>query len=595
MPSSSPLVAGLSFFFLESNLKTKQKHGASAVLCLSLLLSGCVGGNGSKAITATPPASTTVTVSIASPSNGAALTSSSVHVVATAAASQAIRTLVITLDGTQVATANGSGIDTMITAGNGAHTLVARATDAMGNAGQAMVEFTVALPQSQISLSITAPAENSIRLSPVQVTATASGNNAITSMQAFLDGKQVAATNSGSFNSSVTAGLGAHTLIVQATDSQGTTAQQTADFTVSAPAVAAVALEGTTDPSDGYFPFNGFSGSFALDATTGNISSSTPASTVIGGGSFSQPFGVLADAMGTRMLVLNSNDRNGPGMMQVLTMNQATAQMQQSDLWFIGDTSVNAFVQGPGEQFIYSGGVDCGRNASCAQNLAQGILAWQISGGQLNMVSGSPFGMQDLPFGAAGLAYDAQHQFVLAEDTDNGATSIVTYTADPASGALTFKNRTPLNGTGVLGPVMGKFAFVLFGGKAQAFAIAADGSLKAAASSTVQSGRMFADRNGRFAFVAPADGTTTAVWVYRVNQNTGALTQVVRQSLGASPMWVAQDASGQLVYVADGSNISVFRLDEKTGLLKEVQGSPVTVGTTENPTASAVGISSIVQ
>src|SRR5437868_7328219 len=381
MPSSSPLVAGLSFFFLESNLKTKQKHGANAsnrdgwrrsatrsglntgpsndvlgyrnaaasrlscrrndarsgstlkestsaksaqmrgacaVLCLALLLSGCVGGNSSKAITATPPASTTATVSIASPTNGATLTSSSVHVVATAAASQAIRTLVITLDGTQVATANGSGIDTMITASNGAHTLTARAIDIMGNAGQAMVGFTVALPQSQISLSITAPAENSIRLSPVQVTATASGNNAITSMQAFLDGKQVAATSSGSFNSSVTAGLGAHTLIVQATDSQGTTAQQTADFTVSAPAAAAVALEGTTDPSDGYFPFNGVVASFALDAATGKLTSSTPLSTVQGGASFSQPEGVLGDLTGERMLVLNSNDRNGPGMMQVL-------------------------------------------------------------------------------------------------------------------------------------------------------------------------------------------------------------------------------------------------------------------------------------
>ena len=143
--------------------------------------------------------------------------------------------------------------------------------------------------------------------------------------------------------------------------------------------------------------------------------------------------------------------------------------------------------------------------------------------------------------------------------------------------------------------VIGKFAFVLFGGKAQAFAIGVDGSLKAAASSTIQSGRMFADRNGSFLFVAPADGTTTAVWVYRVNQNTGALTQVQRQALGASPMWVAQDASGQLVYVANGGNISVFRLDEKAGLLKEVQGSPVTVGTTENPTASAVGISSVAQ
>ena len=103
---------------------------------------------------------------------------------------------------------------------------------------------------------------------------------------------------------------------------------------------------------------------------------------------------------------------------------------------------------------------------------------------------------------------------------------------------------------------------------------------------------MWVSRSSNFVFLFQHG--VPMIWVFAVNQNTGALTQVVRQSLGASPMWVAQDASGQLVYVANGGNLSVFHLDEKTGALNEVQGSPVTVGTTENPTASAVGVSSVV-
>src|SRR5438067_9620354 len=142
MPNSSPLVRSFgalrahtandirqnqnlwrSCFRGPTSAKGAQIWGTAAVFCFALLLSGCVGSKGSPAVIATQPAGTTVTVTISSPSNGAALSSSSVHVLATAAGQQPIRTLVILLDGAQVATANGSGIDTMITAGNGAHTL----------------------------------------------------------------------------------------------------------------------------------------------------------------------------------------------------------------------------------------------------------------------------------------------------------------------------------------------------------------------------------------------------------------------------------------------------------------------------------------
>ena len=98
MPSSSPLVHSFGAlrahtanevqlerkFGRRSHLRTPtsakgaQIWGTAALFWIILLLSGCVGSKGSPAATTTQPASTAVTVSTSSPSNGATLASSSV-------------------------------------------------------------------------------------------------------------------------------------------------------------------------------------------------------------------------------------------------------------------------------------------------------------------------------------------------------------------------------------------------------------------------------------------------------------------------------------------------------------------------------------
>src|SRR5205807_686189 len=137
-----------------------------------------------------------------------------------------------------------------------------------------------------------------------------SGTNPIASLQVMLDGKSAGSFTGGSVDTTLTAAPGKHTLFLQATDDHGTTATQTAHFSVSAPHFAFVALDGTTDPSDGYFPFNGVIAGYALDPATGGLTSTTPITAVTGGGSFSQPFALLTDKAGSFLLGADSDDRN---------------------------------------------------------------------------------------------------------------------------------------------------------------------------------------------------------------------------------------------------------------------------------------------
>jgi DNA-binding beta-propeller fold protein YncE len=58
------------------------------------------------------------------------------------------------------------------------------------------------------------------------------------------------------------------------------------------------------------------------------------------------------------------------------------------------------------------------------------------------------------------------------------------------------------------------------------------------------------------------------------------------------PITIALDASGELVYVTNGMNVSVFRLDKVEGKLTEIEGSPFRVGTDQQPGSSGIVIMS---
>jgi len=82
-------------------------------------------------------------------------------------------------------------------------------------------------------IAICSPKTGSTVSSPVKISATANGlSKKITTMKAYIDGKQVAFSSTNTLNASVPEPVGSHKLTVNAWDSTGKLYQATATFTV---------------------------------------------------------------------------------------------------------------------------------------------------------------------------------------------------------------------------------------------------------------------------------------------------------------------------------------------------------------------------
>jgi len=81
-----------------------------------------------------------------------------------------------------------------------------------------------------------------------------------------------------------------------------------------------------------------------------------------------------------------------------------------------------------------------------------------------------------------------------------------------------------------------------------------------------------------YAFVI--DDSSESLVSYRVNSETGDITEISRARTGKQPVAVAQDPLNRFVFVANaGSNsVSAFAVNATTGKLTEVEGSPYSVG-----------------
>ena len=83
-----------------------------------------------------------------------------------------------------------------------------------------------------------------------------------------------------------------------------------------------------------------------------------------------------------------------------------------------------------------------------------------------------------------------------------------------------------------------------------------------------------------FTFVANAGSSNVSV--YAIDQITGGLTQVAGSpfSSGTQPQRVKIDPAGKFVFVpnAGSDNISVYQLNAGTGFLTPVAGSPFATG-----------------
>jgi len=127
-------------------------------------------------------------------------------------------------------------------------------------------------------------------------------------------------------------------------------------------------------------------------------------------------------------------------------------------------------------------------------------------------------------------------------DIDFG--SVVTYTINPSTGALT-STTGGINGTGINGtPEFFNSVAVDPSGK---FAYAADGG----------------------AFPAGSFGGLSSVSMYTINSTTGALTSTGMIAAGAGPDSVAVDPAGKFAYVTnfESNDVSMYTIDATTGAL----------------------------
>ncbi len=197
----------------------------------------------------TPPDTTPPTVSITSPSSGATV-SGTITVSAAASDNVGVAGVQFKLDGADLGGEDSSAPYSIswdtTTAGDGSHTLTARARDAAGNATtSSAITVTVtngAADTMPPTVSITSPASGSTVCGPVTVTADASDNVGVTGVQFRLDGNPIgvedtSAPYSVSWDTTTTSN-GSHTLTAGARDAAGNT-------TTSSPVTVAVSNDGS--------------------------------------------------------------------------------------------------------------------------------------------------------------------------------------------------------------------------------------------------------------------------------------------------------------------------------------------------------------
>ncbi len=143
------------------------------------------------------------------------------------------------IDGSQIAANNTNTLNTSVAKSAGTHQLAVNAWDINGAVHQTIVNFTVGSGStgcsapSSAGVHICAPASGATVSSPVAISAAANGGaNKISAMKAYIDGKQVASSTSGSLTGSAAEAAGTHKLTVNAWNTAGTLFQSSVTFTV---------------------------------------------------------------------------------------------------------------------------------------------------------------------------------------------------------------------------------------------------------------------------------------------------------------------------------------------------------------------------
>lgn len=226
-------------------------------------------------------------------------------------------------------------------------------------------------------------------------------------------------------------------------------------------------------------------------------------------------------------------------------------------------------------------------------NATGGVFGYTIAAdGSLSPISTTPFPSGPNPYWIS-FTPDGKFAYV----SNNGNNTLSAYSVNATTGALT-ANPTPVTvdghpkdltvdaaGTHLYVPVSNDPA----AGAVDAFTINADGTLTAVAGGPWPVGigpkYVTVDPTGRFAYVASAGTNGTGVYGFSINSTTGALTAITGSpfdvaTAGTEPQFVTVDPSGKFAYTANQGKgtVSGFTIDQTTGALTAVSGSPYKVG-----------------
>jgi len=255
------------------------------------------------------------------------------------------------------------------------------------------------------------------------------------------------------------------------------------------------------------------------------------------------------------------------------------------------------FVAGRGTRSI---ALDAKGKFVYAANFTDGsISGYSVDGntGELRTLSGSAFVSAD--DSTLAVVVDPLGRFVYSTNSILNGT-ISGFAIDRDGGGLTPVPNAPNLVPGVTGPLAidprGRFLFVAASPN-KVFAIDATtgrlASVNATFAPTAQG--LVVDPSGRFLFTTSADNRINA---YRI-EASGAVTSVGGAATGPNPQGAAVDATGRHVYTAnqgDGT-ISGFRIDDATGALAAIAGSPFagTANATQVAAAGALSTSEVWQ
>jgi 6-phosphogluconolactonase len=182
---------------------------------------------------------------------------------------------------------------------------------------------------------------------------------------------------------------------------------------------------------------------------------------------------------------------------------------------------------------------------------------------------------------------------------NNVSQNVSAYVVNAVTGALAPVSGSPFaSGVGPFGPTVdpaGRFAYVANNdagsnkGTVWAYSIqATTGALTTVAGSPFQAdfgtGFVAVDPSGRFAYAS--NYTSGDVTGYTIDASTGALTSIgnFATGTGTGASSLAIDPSGKFLYVSNNTpsgpgSVSAFAIDQTTGLLTQVLGSPFPAGT----------------